>query len=219
MIRVATGIGLFDSREWESCHLLYSPVLEELADEYTRKIRRSKTVTPDVVRIESGDHTEQAEEYLQETALAVASGDKETSQHAGTGQMTEGEVAVYIRRIRQLLEQHNEGRSNRFWWNPTHAELESLLTGGGSDQRARACLQAMNLLGGEASYGELVLRAVRLMLRASQKRRITNPTGWLMASLRGGGPAGIPWAAYATAEEECQPRLMRRSAGVHTCSS
>ena len=103
VIRVATGIGLFDSREWESCHLLYSPVLEELADEYTRKIRRSKTVTPDVVRIESGDHTEQAEEYLQETALAVASGDKETSQHAGTGQITEGEVAVYIRRIRQLL--------------------------------------------------------------------------------------------------------------------
>lgn len=219
VIRVCTGIGLFDSREWESCHLLYSALLEERADEYTRKIRRSKAVSPDMLRIESRGRPEQTEIDIGETAFAVAGTPPTPAQPVEPGHMSQEEAACYARKIRQLVEQYNQGRGNRFCWNPTYAELESLLTGGGRDQRARACLQAMNLLGGDASYGELVLRAVRLMLRASQKRRITNPTGWLMASLRGGGPAGIPWAAYATAEEECQVPHMRRSAVVHTCSS
>lgn len=108
----------------------------------------------------------------------------------------------YSGRVRSQLSSWNDGRSNKFDWNPTEPELRKLFLGGDQLHKQTLCYSAYNLLGEKIHYAELVIRAVQLMLKASEKTRITNPFGWMWTCLHGNGDGTHPWVQLLTADEE-----------------
>ena len=108
----------------------------------------------------------------------------------------------YSAKVRSELASWNDGQLNKFDWNPTEAELRKLFFGGEPEHKERSCYSAYNLLGEKIHYAELVLRALRLMLKASEKTRITNPFGWTWSCLHGNGDGTLPWVQLLTADEE-----------------
>lgn len=123
------------------------------------------------------------------------------------------EFKAYARKCLLILHRWNETRMNRFSWNPSESELKKLFCGGDREHKIRMCYQAFNLQGEKINYPELVLRAVKLMLKASQKHRIVNPFGWLWSCLHGNGDGTTPWVQLLTAEEEKSGSSSRRSHG------
>ncbi|MCX6132607.1 MAG: DUF4373 domain-containing protein [Ignavibacteriales bacterium] len=108
----------------------------------------------------------------------------------------------YSAKVHSELSDWNDGRSNKFDWNPTEPELRKLFLGGDQTHKETLCYSAYNLLGEKTHYAELVLRAVHLMLKASAKTRITNPFGWMWTCLHGNGDGTHPWVQLLTADEE-----------------
>ena len=108
----------------------------------------------------------------------------------------------YSGKLRSELSTWNDGRPSKFDWNPTEPELRKLFLSGDQIHKETLCYSAYNLLGEKTHYAELVLRAVRLMLRASEKTRITNPFGWMWTCLHGNGDGTHPWVQLLTADEE-----------------
>ena len=125
-------------------------------------------------------------------------------------ELSENEFLEYSAQVRSELSSWNDGRSNKFDWNPTEAELRKLFFGGEPEHKERSCYSAYNLLGEKIHYAELVLRALRLMLKASEKTRITNPFGWAWSCLHGKGDGTLPWVQLMTLEEENGVRTFRR---------
>lgn len=117
-------------------------------------------------------------------------------------ELSENEFFEYSAEVRSELSSWNDGRSNKFDWNPTEAELRKLFFGGEPEHKERSCYSAYNLLGKKIQYAELVVRALRLMLKASEKTRITNPFGWAWSCLHGNGDGTLPWVQLLTADEE-----------------
>jgi hypothetical protein len=105
-------------------------------------------------------------------------------------------------KVRSELSNWNDCRSNKFDWNPTEPELRKLFLGGSDDHKLKMCYHAYSILDEKVNYPELVLRALRLMLRSSQKTRITNPFGWMWTCLHGNGDGAHPWVQLLTADEE-----------------
>ncbi len=113
---------------------------------------------------------------------------------------------------RVFQEYCNHYRDTVHKWNHTHRneidlllskkELQKLFCGGDPHHKLSICYQALNLQGEKTTYPELVLRALRLMLRASQRTRIVNPFGWLWTCLHGNGDGTTPWVQLLTPEEE-----------------
>jgi hypothetical protein len=117
-------------------------------------------------------------------------------------ELSEDAFLKYTGKVHSELFTWNDGRSNKFDWNPTEPELRKLFLGGDQTHKEILCYSAYNLLGEKTHYAELVLRAVRLMLRASEKTRITNPFGWMWTCLHGNGDGSHPWVQVLTADEE-----------------
>ena len=118
----------------------------------------------------------------------------------------------YAQSFRSEIANWNEDRSNRFDWVPLDSELRKLFLGGSDDYKLRMCYHAYNILTEKVNYPELVLRALRLMLKASEKARIANPFAWMWACLHGNGDGTLPWVQLLTAEEEQSATvLMKRS--------
>ena len=105
-------------------------------------------------------------------------------------------------RFRTDLSRWNEGNTNKFDWTPTDAELRKLFLGGSDDHKLRMCHLAYNILAERTTYPELVLRSLRLMLKASKTTRITNPFGWMWTCLHGNGDGTLPWVQLLTSDEE-----------------
>ena len=116
--------------------------------------------------------------------------------------LSEEAFLEYGGNVRTALSDWNDGRSNKFDWNPTEPELRKLFLGGDRVHKETLCYSAYNLLGEKTHYAELVIRAVRLMLKASDKTRITNPFGWMWTCLHGNGDGTHPWVQLLTADEE-----------------
>ncbi len=134
-----------------------------------------------------------------------------TSCQQGFIELSEGQFHEYSSLFRSELSSWNDGRTNKFDWNPTEPELRKLFFGGEPELKEKSCFSAYKLLGENVHYAELVLRAVRLMLRSSEKSRITNPFGWMWTCLHGNGDGTLPWVQLLTAEEEnTLGALMRR---------
>lgn len=108
----------------------------------------------------------------------------------------------YSRTFRSTLASWNEGRPNKFDWSPTESELRKLFFGGEHEHKVTMCYHAFKLLGEKVHYSELVLRALKLMLKSSGKSRIVNPFGWMWTCLHGNGDGTTPWVQLLTAEEE-----------------
>lgn len=117
-------------------------------------------------------------------------------------QLSKDELLRYCKNSYLIIREWNETRSQRFEWQPTDAELKKLFFGGQRRHKINLCYQAINVQGGEVKYAELVLRAIRLMLRASERQRITNPFGWVWSCLHGNGDGTTPWVALLTRDEE-----------------
>ena len=125
--------------------------------------------------------------------------------------LSEEAFLEYGGKVRTVLSDWNDGRSNKFDWNPTEPELRKLFLGGDRVHKETLCYSAYNLLGEKTHYAELVIRAVRLMLKASDKTRITNPFGWMWTCLNGNGDGTHPWVQLLTADEEnSAASLLRR---------
>jgi len=117
-------------------------------------------------------------------------------------ELTQEAFLEYGGKVRSELSDWNDGRSNKFDWNPTEPELRKLFLGGDQAHKETLCYSAYNLLGEKTHYAELVLRALRLMLKASEKTRVTNPFGWMWTCLHGNGDGTTPWVQLLTADEE-----------------
>jgi hypothetical protein len=108
----------------------------------------------------------------------------------------------YCWMFRSKIVNWNEEHKNKFRWNPADDELHKIFLGGSRDCKVSMCYDAYKILNEKIHYPELVLRALQLMLKASQKTRITNPFGWLWTCLHGNGDGTTPWVQLLTAEEE-----------------
>lgn len=117
-------------------------------------------------------------------------------------ELSEQGFQEYSKTFRSTLASWNDGRSNKFDWNPSDSELRKLFFGGEHEHKVTMCYHALKLLGEKVHYPELVLRALKLMLRSSEKSRIVNPFGWMWTCLHGNGDGTTPWVQLLTAEEE-----------------
>jgi hypothetical protein len=115
---------------------------------------------------------------------------------------TPEQLCAYSQTVRGTLREWNESRTNKFDWQPKESELAKLFCSGSRKHKLAICYQAYNLNNNRINYPELVLRAVRLMLRSSEKKRIQNPTGWLWSCLHGNGDGTTPWVQLLTVDEE-----------------
>lgn len=125
-----------------------------------------------------------------------------TSCEHGLIELSEDEFLEYSLKVRSELSDWNDSNTNIFDWNPTEAELRKLFFGGEPEHKEKSCYSAYNLLGENVHYAELVLRALGLMLKSSEKARITNPFGWMWTCLHGNGDGTLPWVQLLTADEE-----------------
>lgn len=117
-------------------------------------------------------------------------------------ELSEERFREYSTAFRKMLASWNDGRGNKFDWNPADTELRKLFFGGEHEHKVTMCYHAFRLLGEKVHYPELVLRALKLMLKSSEKSRIVNPFGWMWTCLHGNGDGTTPWVQLLTAEEE-----------------
>jgi hypothetical protein len=108
----------------------------------------------------------------------------------------------YCQTFRKKIVKWNEEHRNKFNWNPADDELHKIFLGGTHDRKVSMCYDAYKILHEKIHYPELVLRALQLMLKASEKTRIANPFGWLWTCLHGNGDGTTPWVQLLTAAEE-----------------
>jgi hypothetical protein len=117
-------------------------------------------------------------------------------------ELSEEGFQEYSRTFRSTLASWNDGRPNKFDWNPSDSDLRKLFFGGEHEHKVTMCYHAFKLLGEKVHYPELVLRALKLMLKSSEKSRIVNPFGWMWTCLHGNGDGTAPWVQLLSAEEE-----------------
>ncbi|MBX2991490.1 MAG: DUF4373 domain-containing protein [Bacteroidetes bacterium] len=115
---------------------------------------------------------------------------------------TSEQFEFYRQKLLSELVAWNDGRRNKFIWHPTPEELRKIFFSGSEQHKLTLCYQAYNLNHETINYPELVLRAVRLMLRSSERKRIQNPIGWLWSCLHGTGDGTTPWVQLLSADEE-----------------
>jgi hypothetical protein len=108
----------------------------------------------------------------------------------------------YCQTFRTKIVKWNEEHWNKFNWNPADDELRKIFFGGTNERKVSMCYDAYKILHEKIHYPELVIRALQLMLKASEKTRIANPFGWLWTCLHGNGDGTTPWVQLLTADEE-----------------
>ena len=108
----------------------------------------------------------------------------------------------YCQAFRTKIVKWNEDHRNKFNWNPADDELRKIFLDGTQERKISMCYDAYKILHEKIHYPELVLRALQLMLKASEKTRIANPYGWMWTCLHGNGDGTTPWVQLLTADEE-----------------
>jgi len=226
VIQTAAAIGLFNLQKWSEFNVLYSQSFEQRADDYTRRIQRTSNKSrtdseqpPNNVRTqpEESPNTLQSESdnvhsETETKAEAKQERDSEINMHARDKIDLKNEpylvdlddegLQQYNRMFRSKIVQWNEEHRNKFNWNPSDDELHKVFLGGTHDRKVSMCYDAYKILHEKIHYPELVLRALQLMLKASEKTRIANPFGWLWTCLHGNGDGTTPWVQLLTADEE-----------------
>jgi len=239
VIQASVDVGLFDSDRWLKFNVLYSPSFEQRADDYTRRIQRktgnvrrvseqSLERIQDQSGLRSNHGRSDSETALPETEAEQTERRDRTEREMLVDNESNQELELlesqpnlivlseegfqnYCGTFRSTLIAWNEGRSNKFDWNPGDSELGKLFYGGEQNHKLAMCYHAYKLLGDKIHYAELVLRALRLMLRSSEKSRIVNPLGWIWTCLHGNGDGTKPWVQLLTPDEEnANPRRPRR---------
>ncbi len=119
------------------------------------------------------------------------------------------EFDSYLLRCVSLVVKWNQEHTPRVDWVPTPAQVRKLLNAGTARQRDKVVRLASEIHLRHFSFEGLVLRAIRLMLRANARHRIARPFSWIWCCLLGRGDGGIPWVHLLTSHEESR-RMQRR---------
>jgi hypothetical protein len=223
IIEQCVQVGLFDRCKWLTYNILYSPSFEQRADDYTRRQQRRSDIVrtnsgecSDTVRTLS-DHstdtlrTKSDKVLLEQSRTEQIQKEKRTEQTAPVPELStrnpqssplveemdlepSDEVfADHCKSIRTMIASWNQTHTQRFEWAPSLPELKRLFYEGDTDERINLCCKAEMNRGEVVTYPSLVIHAVRLMLEASERSRITNPIGWLWTCLHGRGDGAEPW--------------------------
>jgi hypothetical protein len=184
----------------------------------TDNVRTQSEETPNTHRILSGNVPTETEAK----AETESKKEKETDMHARDitdskkneityeqlksepylVELDEAGLQEYCQTFRTKIVKWNEEHRNKFNWNPADDELRKIFLGGTQERKISMCYDAYKILHEKIHYPELVLRALQLMLKASEKTRIANPYGWLWTCLHGNGDGTTPWVQLLTADEE-----------------
>lgn len=182
VIHSAVEIGLFERKPWQEYSILYSQAFERRADDYTRRVHRRQSTLRTVSGHSPDDRNELSHDSHAATANVLPDKTRKDTEETKEEQnrpartMTPAEIRAHMLEFRRVLAEWDRTRVNPFGWNPTESDLERLFQGDAS-----------------AGYGELVLQALKLMLETSERRRITNPAGWIWSCLHGSAEGSGPW--------------------------
>ena len=183
----------------------------------TDNVRTQSEETPNTLRSLSGNvhiETEAKAETKPEKEIEtdMHARDKSDSKNEITYEQLKSEPYLveldeagfqeYCQTFRTKIVKWNEEHRNKFNWNPADDELRKIFLAGTHDRKVSMCYDAYKILHEKIHYPELVLRALQLMLKASEKTRIANPFGWLWTCLHGNGDGTTPWVQLLTADEE-----------------
>jgi len=127
--------------------------------------------------------------------------------------LTDEGFQEYSQRFHAEIDRWNEKRQEKLDWVPVDSQLRKLFFGGSEDHKLTLCYHAYRILDEKVHYPELVLRALRLMLKASENTRISNPYGWMLSCLHGNSDGTLPWVQLLTLEEENRLTTFRRRRG------
>jgi hypothetical protein len=208
-IRVAVALELFDRDKWRKYNVLYSPAFDRRADNYyRRRARRRESVrtsceqsadtlrsSPENVPPEQ-NKTEEKEKKKQTRAAALHTMQTGCQQRAEEDRVVDpapGDYDLYRRAFRRMIVSWNQTAEVKFTWMPGDDELERLFLGGDPRHKLKLCLEASRVSGKETHYCDLVLRALRELLKASKSSAIENPFGWLWTCLHGSGNGRGAW--------------------------
>ncbi len=184
----------------ESLRTNSKKLLLETEEEQIQKENRDRT-EKDLLVKDAGDiHKFSTQPEIAEPAIQTDRVESGTDLYLIA--LSDSAFEEYAQSFRSEIANWNDDRSNRFDWVPLDSELRKLFLGGSDDYKLRMCYHAYNILTEKVNYPELVLRALRLMLKASEKTRITNPFAWMWTCLHGNGNGTLPWVQLLTADEE-----------------
>jgi len=118
---------------------------------------------------------------------------------------TESIFDDYCLKFHSSLQHWNRKHGEILYWNPSVSELKKLFYGGEYEHKLAMCFHAYKILGENINYPELVMRALNLLLKKSEKSKVNNPFGWLWACLHGNGNGKTAWVQLLTSDEERAP--------------
>jgi hypothetical protein len=209
-IAAAVAAGLFDPDKWASCNVLYSPGLARRADNYCRRQRKRTEhlltfcgVNTDTVRsvsdmppLQQQDRTEEKDLKKQTTppALHRMCTDRRVDEPGERfSAAADGDYDLHRRAFRRMITTYNQTAKKPLGWMPDERELDKLFLGGDPRHRRTLCLEASQRSGKETHYNDLVLRALRELLRSHQTVTVNNPAGWLWSCLNGTEEGSSAW--------------------------
>lgn len=220
VIKLCVEVGLFDADKWLNYNLLYSPSFEHRADDYTRRVQRQANN----IRTELGQTTAEVRGISEDSQNNIRTKFDKVLLETDTEQkknicntsavdnlsmdesflidLSNDLFDQYCLKFHSALQLWNRQHGSTIDWNPNMKELKKLFFGGEYQHKLDMCFHAYKILGNKINYPELVMRALKLLLKKSEKSKIDNPFGWLWTCLHGNGNGKTPWVQLMTAEEE-----------------
>lgn len=220
VIKLCVEVGLFDNDKWLNYNLLYSPSFEHRADDYTRRVQRQANN----IRTELGQTTAEVRGISEDSQNNIRTKFDKVLLETDTEQkknicntsavdnlsmdesflidLSNDLFDQYCLKFHSALQLWNRQHGSTIDWNPNMKELKKLFFGGEYQHKLDMCFHAYKILGNKINYPELVMRALKLLLKKSEKSKIDNPFGWLWTCLHGNGNGKTPWVQLMTAEEE-----------------
>jgi hypothetical protein len=122
----------------------------------------------------------------------------------------EEQFDAYCLLFHSTIQKWNKQNQNKLDWHPSISELKQFFYHGDYEFKVSMCYASYNILRDKISYPEIVIRALSLMLKTLENKKIANPFGWIWTCLHGNGNGVKPWVQLLTAEEENNVELNRR---------
>lgn len=210
VVSLGVSEGLFDQQLWDSYCVLHSPAFCMQADEYTRRLRRSRqSIAPPDPAAETLPTTSESLRTIagniveEETREEERRKEKQQQTPLSGGQQcmeSTNDAERLLLRCTMLVADWNRKNRRAFELRLSQKALRRLM-GGDPAWRQRVCYESMNLTHGGTTFPDVLLRAVWLMLEASRHKPIGDQFAWLWSCLHGTRDSP-PWVHRPTAAEE-----------------
>jgi hypothetical protein len=140
------------------------------------------------------------EQILPTGDLSTQSGHADVDNYVHT-ELAPDEFVAYSHLITSRISEWNRSHPGTIDWVPTREEIQKLLRGREAAETSQLCEHASRILQEDVRYPDLVVRAIELMLKASEKTHLSNPFGWVWACLNSVGGGGTPWGGLIESKE------------------